>query len=266
MGQYPLGIFSWFGYMLPFKDRIRLIKEAGFTATSIWWEDEEMPWPIKKESMPQLVRDMGLIVENIHVPFNNSGELWSEQELERSRMIESHLHWLDACAKHKIPIMVMHLTEDGNHPVPNTYGVESMLQLVKAAEKLGVTIAIENTQRSDNVPYILDKIQSEYLGFCYDSSHYFLTDKQDFHLLDNYGGRLVATHLSDNDGIKDRHWLPGQGIINWNEVTKHFPTKFSGYLTLEAYPTNEEREDSPENFLMKAHQRVTKIRDLLIKA
>lgn len=261
--QYPLGIFSWFGYVLPFEERIRLIKEAGFTATSIWWEDEDTPWPIKKENMPKLVRNMGLLVENIHVPFNESGALWSEQESVRSRIIQNHLQWLNACANHQIPIMVMHLTEEGNHPAPNAYGLESMLQLVKVAEELGVTIAIENTLRTDNIPYILDKIQSKYLGFCYDSSHYNLTDKQDFHLLDNYGGRLVTTHLSDNDGLKDRHWLPGQGSIDWIKLTNHFPEGYRGCLTLEAYPMHEEHEDSPQRFLQKAYQRVAKVRDLI---
>lgn len=263
--SYNLGVFSWFGYVLPFQERIQLIKEAGFTATSIWWEDEETPWTTKKEDMPQLVRDMGLILENIHVPFTQSGWLWSELESERSRIIHSHLEWLNACADHQIPIMVMHLTEEGNHPVPNTYGLDSMLKLVKAAEELGVTIAIENTLRSDNVPYILERIQSTYLGLCYDSSHYNLSDKQDYHLLDNYGGRLAATHLSDNDGIKDRHWLPGQGVINWNRVAEHFPTGYRGCLTLEVYPTKEESKNSPQSFLKKAYESLAKVQALILE-
>ena len=261
--QYLLGIFSWFGYVLPFQERLRLIKEAGFAATSLWWEDEDAPWPVKKESMPQLVRDMGLLLENIHVPFNESGELWSEQESVRSKIIRSHVQWLQACAEYQIPIMVMHLTEEGNHPAPNVYGLESLLQLVNVAEELGVIIAIENTLRSDNVPYLLDKIQSNSLGFCYDSSHYNLSDKKDFHLLDKYGERLVTTHLSDNDGLKDRHWLPGHGIIDWDMVAKHFPTGYQGCLTLEAYPKEEERREAPQVYLERAYQKVNKVRNLL---
>lgn len=196
--QYPLGIFSWFGFVLPFQERIKLIKEAGFAATSIWWEDEDTPWRIKKESMPQLVREMGLLLENIHVPFNESGALWAEQESVRY-----------------------------------------------------------------DVPYILDKIQSNYLGFCYDSSHYNLSDKQDFYLLEKYGERLVTTHLSDNDGLKDRHWLPGHGTIDWAMVAKHFPASYQGCLTLEAYPTTGEREDSPQIYLKRAYQKVKNVRDLI---
>lgn len=264
INQHPVGIFSWFGFVLPFQERIRLIKEAGFTATSIWWEDEDAPWQIKKESMPQLVRDMGLLLENIHVPFHESGALWSEQESVRSEIIQSHIQWIKACAEYQIPIMVMHLTEAGNHPAPNAYGLDSLSQIVKVAEELKVTIAMENTQRSDNVPYVLDKIPSNYLGFCYDSSHYNLSDKQDFYLLEKYGERLVTTHLSDNDGLKDRHWLPGHGIIDWAMVAKYFPESYRGCLMLEAYPTSEELKESPQIFLKRAYQRVAKVRDLLV--
>lgn len=261
--QYPLGIFSWFGFVLPFQERLRLIKEAGFTTTSIWWEDEDTPWPVKKESMPQLVRDMGLILENLHVPYNNSSELWSERESVRSEFIQRHIRWLNDCATHRIPMMVMHLTEGVDAPAPNGDGTKSFRELVKVAEELGIMIAIENTRRSDNVPYLLSKIQSNYLGFCYDSSHHFLSDKQDFNLLENFGERLVATHLSDNDGLEDRHWLPGHGIIDWVMVAQHFPTGYRRCLTLEAYPTTEEREESPEIYLKRAIQKVKNLRDQL---
>lgn len=60
-------------------------------------------------------------------------------------------------ADHEIPMMVMHLTEGITTPRTNGYGAESMLELVKVAEKLGVTIAIENTQTNDNLPYLLSK-------------------------------------------------------------------------------------------------------------
>jgi len=261
----PLGIFSWYGFILPFEERITLIKEAGFTATSLWWEDEDAPFPMKKESMPRLVRDKGLLLENIHVPFNDSSALWSEDESVRTEIVQSHIQWLQDCAKFSIPRMVMHLTEGDNPPVPNRQGLRSMEELVNVAEELGVTIAIENTRRTDNVPYVLRHVQSTPLGFCFDSSHHRLTDK-DFTLLKDYGDRLVATHLSDNDGLHDRHWLPGHGIINWDEVARAFSKTYEGCLTLEAYPTAEERRESPRKFLERAYQKVSGIQILLGKS
>lgn len=259
----PLGIFSWFGFVLPFQERIALIKEAGFTATSLWWEDEDAPYSMKKERMPGLVREKGLLLENIHVPFNDSNALWLEDDSSRAAIVQSHIQWLEDCAKFGIPRMVMHLTEGDNPPVANRQGLKSMEELTKVAEGLEVTIAIENTRRNDNVPYILSNVNSNYLGFCFDSSHHWLTDKGDYNLLKYYGDRLVATHLSDNDGLLDRHWLPGHGIIDWAEVASSFPKGYRGCLTLEAYPTAEERKESPQKFLKKAYQSIANLKIII---
>ncbi len=32
------GIFAWFSYPLPIEDRLQMIKQAGFDATSLWWK------------------------------------------------------------------------------------------------------------------------------------------------------------------------------------------------------------------------------------
>ena len=29
------------------------------------------------------------------------------------------------------------------------------------------------------------------------------------------GGRLTTLHLSDYDGVDEKHWLPGRGVIGW---------------------------------------------------
>lgn len=261
--NYPFGIFSWYGFVLPFEERITLIKEAGFQATTLWWEDEHAPFRKKKESMPRLVCEKGLLLENIHVPFNNSDALWSEQESVRNAIVQSHIAWLYDCAQFGIPRMVMHLNDGVNPPAPNRQGLKSMGKLVQVAEKLQITIAIENTRRSDYISYVLRSIQSNYLGFCFDSSHHRLTNKENYQLLKDYGDRLVATHISDNDGIEDRHWLPGNGIIDWAEVSRYFPKAYDGCLTLEVCPTVEERKASPQEFLKEAYQKVSDVQNLI---
>jgi len=32
------------------------------------------------------------------------------------------------------------------------------------------------------------------------------------------GPRLMTTHLSDYDGVDEKHWMPGRGIINWAQL------------------------------------------------
>jgi sugar phosphate isomerase/epimerase len=106
----------------------------------------------------------------------------------------------------------------------------------------------------------LSEIKSPHLGLCYDSSHSRL--KKHNYLLEEFKDRLFATHISDNDGFYDRHWLPGNGIINWFEISKIFPKDYRGYLTLETRPTDEEAIQGPENFVNKAFERIKHIKRL----
>mgnify|MGYP000951471568 CR=1 FL=1 len=257
-----LGIFSWFGFVMPLQERLRLIKNVGFDATTVWWEDEEGPVIIKKHEIPQMVRDEGLILENIHVPFNNSDDMWSDSKTSRDAFVARHLEWMEDCAKFDIPLMVMHVTDGDRPPAPNKYGVECMMRLVKEAEELKVKIAVENTIRGDSVEFLLSEIESPYLGLCYDSSHSGLKNQN--YLLEAFKERLFATHISDNDGLYDRHWLPGNGIIDWNKIGEFFPKNYRGYLTLETRPTDGEAKQGPESFLEKAYEKIIYVRKLFL--
>lgn len=256
MSALALGIFSWYGFVLPFQDRIALIQEVGFTGTSLWWEDEEEPFPLPKEKMPSLVREQGLRIDNIHVPCCEANHFWSEDKDLRQEIIKKHKEWLEDCARFNVPLLVMHLCDGEDAPAPNPHGLESLEKIVRRAEELGVNIAIENTRRMDSVVAVLEHISSPVLGFCFDSSHHRLTDKEDFRFLRTFGHRLKATHLSDNDGLADRHWLPGHGVIDWSKLSQAFPQAYEGFLTLEAYPTPEEAKGSPQAFLKLAYERI----------
>lgn len=260
--EIKLGIFSWFGFVIPLPERLKMIKEAGFDATSVWWEDEKEPFAICKQDMPRMVKEAGLLLENIHVPYNNSNDLWSENTDARESIVRKHIEWLNDCSRFNIPLMVMHIMEGEEPPAPNKYGIESMSHLVKAAEELGVKIAIENTLRDDSVLFLLSEIKSSHMGFCYDSSHASLRKHRNDLLLKDYGGRLFATHLSDNDGIFDRHWLPGNGEICWDEMAASFPKDYKGFFTLETVPTEEEKKLGPEKFLAKAFKKIVWVEGL----
>lgn len=239
-----------------------MIKEAGFDGTSIWWEDEEEPLAIHRYDMPKMVEDAGLMLENIHVPYNSSNDLWSENADIRKNIVRKHTEWLNDCSRFGIPLMVMHVVEGDEPPAPNKYGIESMSQLVKAAEYLGVKIAVENTRRDDSVVFLLSQMESSHMGLCYDSSHAGLRKHRNELLLKSYGHRLFATHLSDNDGLFDRHWLPGNGKICWNELAALFPRGYRGFYTLETVPTEEEKRLGPEKFLIKAFEKISWVKDM----
>ncbi len=259
-----LGIFSWFGFVMPLPQRLELIKKAGFDATTIWWEDEIGSPKIKKEKMPKIVRESGLLLENIHLPYDDVDDLWSESKTLRDKIIYQHIQWLNDCAQLGIPVMLMHIIDRKFPNEPNKWGIQSIGQLLRIAEDLGVGIAIENTGSVDYIDFVLRELVSDHLVFCYDSSHDFLYSNDKAAILKNQGHRLKHLHLSDNDLEKDRHWLPGEGIIDWQQISKVFPRDtYRGNITLEVYPGEEDLRCSPQHFINKAYQSALWIRDIL---
>lgn len=257
-----LGIFSWIGFDLPLQERLALIKKTGFEATTLWWEDKEAGLP--KESTPGMVRDFGLYLENIHVPYENCNDFWNNRLTAREKLIKDHLIWLEDCAKYDIPIMVMHISRGSNLEIPNKYGVESLNKILQYAEELGITIAIENTRRMDYFDLVLEEYNSRNLGICYDSSHDWAFSKEKTLILEKWGKRLVCLHLSDNDTLEDRHWLPGDGLVDWDLVAANLRRNgYSGCLIMEVYPKQDEKWETPAAFLEKAFQRINWVKNKL---
>jgi sugar phosphate isomerase/epimerase len=235
-----------------------MIAEAGFTATTLWWEDEALFGKEKKEIVPAMARDFGLYIENIHVPFENCNDLWGTDYETRRKIETGYLRWLEDCAMFQIPVMVMHLTKGKDLMSPHKDGIKSMEVILRHAETLGVTIAIENTAGMDHFNTVLREFPSKNLGYCYDSSHDWLYGSEKATILKQWPQRLVSLHLSDNDGEADRHWLPCHGSVDWDLIIKNFPESIaSGCLTMEVYPNDTEKNDGPVIFLQSAHQKIT---------
>lgn len=259
--QNLLGIFSWFGYVLPLPERLRLIKAAGFDATTLWWEDEVGIPSIKKEAMPGLVREAGLFLENIHIPYHECDGLWSENRSVREAVLKQYRGWLDDCERYRIPIMVMHISDSLTLPPPNRYGLEGIAGLVKTAEERGITIAIENTGREDYIRFVFSRLESPHLGFCYDSSHHRIYGQGRLDLLASLAARVVCTHLSDNDGRQDCHWLPGEGIIDFRPISALLAAAgYQAALTLEVTRGEQDGATPPAQFLARAFQAAAAIR------
>lgn len=105
-------------------------------------------------------------------------------------------------------------------------------------EALGVRVAVENlnveAHTYDYFDALFEKFPPEYLGFCYDSGHAVLSGQAD--LVVRYAGRLIATHLHDNDGSGDQHRMPGEGIADWAMILRAVSqADYGGTVNLEVH-------------------------------
>ena len=106
---------------------------------------------------------------------------------------------------------------------------------------------------------MLKEFNSDYIGFCYDSSHDFVDGESKGEILDKWKNRLFSVHLSDNDGLCDRHWIPGKGHVDWDRIIPIIKKTGCKSFSMEAYPFEEEKELAPSDFLMKARDNLLKL-------
>lgn len=224
-----LSIFSWYSYPLPLEERLRLIKQAGFDATILWWEDDSDD---SKHGQPEMVRKIGLEIDNIHAPFQNANQLWQDS-LNSADYLTMLLGCVDDCALHDIPTVVIHMASFTEMPLVTSIGLKRINQLVDRAELKEVNLAFENLKFFPPLAYVFENAQSKRLGFCFDSGHQHCSHPE-VDYLGRYGDKLFAVHLADNFGHADTHLLPYDGTVNWGKLKTRLKTcRPLDYLSLE---------------------------------
>lgn len=224
-----LGIYDWFGYEVPIKERYQIIKDAGFDQVMLWWSDG-FGRGVGYQQGVQYAREAGLWIQNIHTPVQEQNNL-SFDNLDGESVYQCYNQCILDCSIYQIPTMVIHLPND-KYPI-NDLGMERIKRLTDQAEQQEIKVAFENLDNVHNLEYVLSTVDSNHIGFCYDSCHHAnYSAKND--LLGKYGRRLMALHLHDNGGKRNQHQLPFDGNIDWISVMKSIKrTEYTGGITLE---------------------------------
>lgn len=247
------GIFNWFGYVMPVEERLRLINEANFDNVMLWWEDESYPQFKDKKYFASLAKQFGLKVDNIHLPYDDCNLLWSNNTIEREMYIKEVLNYLEGCKLSGADKVVMHTNRGSISGVDFINGYKSFEKIVFLAEDIKIKVAVENTKKFKYTDFILNEFASDYLGFCYDSSHDFINGESKGEILKKWKDKLFCVHLSDNDGLDDRHWLPTKGIVDFKSIVDIIKNTSCDSLSMEVYPSKDEKHLTPIEFLKLAN-------------
>lgn len=251
-----IAIYDWFGYELPIKERYQLIKKVGFDGVLLWWS--EGFGRNYYRNAPQITREAGLLIENIHTPVENQDDLWLDN-LDGVALTDCYLQCVSDCAEFEIPTMVVHLP--GEDKPYNTLGLDRIKRITEKAEQLGVNVAFENLRNLVNLAYVLNQVDSPRIGFCYDCGHHHRY-YPGHDLLSMYGSRLMALHLHDIGGAYGQHQLPFDGPINWPAAMRKIAEKkYSGATAIEAMNWDY-KHLSAEEFLQEAFVRAKRLDSL----
>ncbi len=97
---------------------------------------------------------------------------------------------------------------------------ETLDKLAELSYYCGGVLAVENLPRTclgKSFEEMLELVSiNDKLGICFDTNHLLGEDPVKF--IQNVGYRIVTLHVSDYDFVNERHWLPGEGDINWVDI------------------------------------------------
>lgn len=197
----------------------------------------------------KLLDGAGLRCWSYHIPFGGAWDLSSPDADRRARAQEYALRAVDLGASLGAKVLVVH---GGAEPVPERTRAQhlaaarkSLQPLAERCAILGRRLALEFLPRTCpgnsvfELDYLLSDMDRQVVGVCLDLNHANLG--QD--LVTNIAalsGRIVTVHMSDNDGEDERHWLPGQGIIDWQEAVSAL--RRAGYTGPFMYESGKDRE------------------------
>jgi sugar phosphate isomerase/epimerase len=103
--------------------------------------------------------------------------------------------------------------------------VDAFRRLGDLSGPRGTCIALENmVRRGASTAYemldLLATIDHPAIGITLDTSHANVVGLDLTVAIREWGPRLAATHISDNDGSGDQHRTPGNGDIDWPQVVQ----------------------------------------------
>ncbi len=211
-----------------------------------WHEELDGDWLPNVDHIRQQLSDhTGRL--GIHGPFQGLPLASYDSEV-RAVVAKRMLKGLDYCAEIGATHMVAHspFMFLGTPMAPNTtnMGQQGVIDLTHAtletvlprAQEIGCAIVIETI--FDRTPGMLlalvKSFDSEFVRLSIDTGHVFINYTQyggaplDY-WVDEAGDYLEHVHIQDGDGHSDRHWVPGDGDINWRVL-------FSALAKLEQTP------------------------------
>ena len=197
---------------------IELFVQAGI---SYFDSDEAVAELIAEAERP------GITFWSVHAPFSGV-DLSNPDELARREALQAVVRALDVGKMIGCELVVIHAgmsTGDADEiELRRRQSIRSINELCKLSSQRGLGLAVEYLPT--NVPRIgnssadiidLFRVVDGTPGVCMDVNHANLGEPM-AEAIRALGERIVTVHISDNDGINERHFMPGQGTIDWGEV------------------------------------------------
>ena len=183
-----------------------------------------------RDALRDRFRSARVRLHSVHLPYGSRLDLSHPDPAARAAAVEQTVANLRAAAELGARLMVIHPSAE---PIPLEApervthldaSRRSLEELAPIAAGLDVRLAVECLPRSclghtaAELNAIVAHVDPIAVGVCIDVNHLNLREPDIGAAVRSLGHRLFTLHCSENDGLDERHWLPGTpgGVIDWN--------------------------------------------------
>jgi sugar phosphate isomerase/epimerase len=213
------------------------------------WIAEGLKHPELIDFLRDFKKKMGIHIVSIHAPAGREFDLNIPEKERRPAMIKDHIKAMEIAAEFDSKTYTIHVGA-WHHCIKHVdmnllrpLAIETLEQLVPAAEKIGIVVAVENSFEPPNsmkevVGLVEPFASSPAIGICYDTGHAHFMAPYPWKKMEDYPKSqhdmwwehgiieeanalelaqkyVVTTHIHDNTGYADLHSMPFDGTLDW---------------------------------------------------
>lgn len=196
---------------------------------------------------------------SIHLPYGNNYDVSSINDSARLQAINNQKRFIDIASVLGVKRMVLHPSVDRIPDIVRNLHIKalrvSLEELIDYSEKRNLSLNIENLPRAclgnsiKEIEMIIEGFPS--LGICADVNHMKDVRPEDF--ISHFGEKIKMIHMADYDRVDEKHWPPGWGENNWNNIILELiQAKYDGpfiYEVVKAFATVEELSENYKNLI-----------------
>ena len=215
------------------------------------WRDRSSEAYKDPEKALEAVKASGLFFNGVHIPFGRQWDFSETNEEVRAGAVARFSEIVPLIDRYNPKCYIVHGSYEPIAPEDREAKIEALKKSLREMMKVTkTTIAVEILPRTcllntaSEAIAIVDAMCSDRIRICVDVNH-FLQEKSEDGVL-ALGDRIVTTHISDHDYENERHWLPGEGKIDWMALISAFEK--IGYDGVFNYETGISVAQVKENF------------------
>jgi len=205
------------------------LSEAGIDAMEITRYAEDYPG-LDYKAVSACSKEYGIELWSYHLPFysGNSGMAVNITTSDKDVREKTFGYYTDIIGKATdigIDKFIVHpcneFMVEEHRQEHLKRSMESLDRLAEIAAAHGAVIAVENMtpgflgQSMEELEILVSA--NDRLRVCFDTNHLLTGSHVEF--IEKFADRLITLHVSDYDYKRERHWLPGEGDIDWVELS-----------------------------------------------